>query len=208
MNLYYMSVSPLEDEAFFEKVYNRLPEHRKNKTDSMKFDKDKRLCAGAWILLENIFEKFSLNINDYELKNNEFGKPYFENCKLKFNISHSKNIVAVAVSENEIGVDVECIKKKHDGIADRFFHADEIEYLNSFSCEEYDVEFTKIWTKKEAYIKAIGTGFSTTLKSFSVFDSKSLSGNQIETYTVSENVIISVAYSDGTFGTVEKIELF
>ena len=80
------------------------------------------------------------------------GKPIFKSSPLFFSISHSENVVAVAVSEREIGVDVEKIREVRGGVAKRFFTESEIEYVGNDSAR-----FFEIWTKKEAYAKVKGT---------------------------------------------------
>lgn len=94
---------------------------------------------------------------------NKFGKPYISDSSddLQFNISHCDNIIVFAFSSgNEIGVDVEKIKTIEDmeGVADICFTPYEKEWLNR--TESVTETFYKIWTIKEAFIKAIGRGFS------------------------------------------------
>ena len=81
-----------------------------------------------------------------------YGKPYFKGLKvfhnIHFNISHSGNIVLCAVGNIEVGVDIEEIKGKQDGIVNRYFSKLEKEY-----CNLYNYGFYKIWTRKESYLK-------------------------------------------------------
>ena len=94
---------------------------------------------------------------------NEFGKPFIQDNKygLQFNLSHCDDLIVFAFSRgNEIGVDIERIKKMEDmeGVANLCFTKFETEWMkNSKSSIE---TFYKIWTIKEAFIKAIGRGFS------------------------------------------------
>ncbi|HKB85680.1 MAG TPA: 4'-phosphopantetheinyl transferase superfamily protein [Ignavibacteriaceae bacterium] len=94
---------------------------------------------------------------------NKFGKPYISDSggNLQFNISHCDNIIVFAFSSgNEIGVDVEKINmiEDMDGVADICFTQYEKDWLNR--TESKTETFYKIWTIKEAFIKAIGRGFS------------------------------------------------
>ncbi len=87
----------------------------------------------------------------------------------EFNVSHTRGLVVCAVSrDHEIGVDVERCDHKldHLGLARRFFHASETAILQDLPREAQRETFFQIWTLKEAYLKACGTGLSTPLDSF------------------------------------------
>jgi 4'-phosphopantetheinyl transferase len=102
------------------------------------------------------------------------GKPYLRDAdsyKLQFNLSHSENCVVYAVTLNgELGIDVEHIKELPDmnSIARRFFSEAEVADLEAVSSELRAESFYKCWTRKEAYIKAVGSGLSLPLDRFRV----------------------------------------
>lgn len=95
-----------------------------------------------------------------DIRTGEHGKPYIPNAP-HFNISHSGGIVMCAVSDEEIGVDIqeEVSPERAEKVARRYFAPDEQAELP---------RFTELWAKKEAYIKFTGMGLSTPLSSFSV----------------------------------------
>lgn len=98
------------------------------------------------------------------------GKPYIKNNPFYFNISHSKEVVLCGISKAPVGLDVE---KKTSGrikIAKRFFHEKEWEYLENIKEESADLEFIKLWTMKESYVKMTGDGLALGLSSFNVLD--------------------------------------
>ena len=65
----------------------------------------------AWLLLkEKALEEFDLDIDSLQLFYNEYGKPMFK--EFYFNISHSKNLIAVGLSKNLIGIDIQVIEGK------------------------------------------------------------------------------------------------
>ena len=99
---------------------------------------------------------------------NSYGKPFLENNKdYHFNISHTHNMIAAAVSNNPVGVDVEKVREIDLGIAKRFFTECELNYIEKYRNRTYE-RFFEIWTKKEAYIKYTGKGLSIPLNSFDV----------------------------------------
>ena len=89
--------------------------------------------------------------------------------KIKFNMSFSHDLMLVGISrQNDIGIDIEKVHEINDleNIAVNNFSSREFKYLNSTSDKRNT--FFKIWTRKEAFIKATGKGMYYPLKSFSV----------------------------------------
>lgn len=106
----------------------------------------------------------------------EHGKPAlaspWDKSQLRFNLSHSTGLALIAVSlRYEIGVDVEHLSRKvgqMKDIAKRFFAPGEYEKLCALPREELCRAFFSCWTRKEAYLKATGTGLAYSLKKFEV----------------------------------------
>lgn len=102
----------------------------------------------------------------------EFGKPALESeHSLRFNLSHSNEVALLAVAlDVELGVDVEHIRADFasEDIARRFFSRPEVDAFNALRQEERVAAFFRCWTRKEAYIKAIGKGLSQALDEFDV----------------------------------------
>ncbi len=90
--------------------------------------------------------------------------------QLQFNLSHSSNMAVYAFTLNHpIGIDIEKVQSEYNqAVADRFFSTQENEQLLQFSAHERIAGFYRIWSRKEAIIKAIGKGLSLPLTSFTV----------------------------------------
>ena len=101
-----------------------------------------------------------------------YGKPALASGHtLRFNLSHSNEVALLAVTlDAELGVDVEHIRPDFAGedIARRYFSRAEVDVFNRLPPEERVAAFFRCWTRKEAYIKAIGKGFSQALDAFDV----------------------------------------
>jgi 4'-phosphopantetheinyl transferase len=110
----------------------------------------------------------------------KFGRPHIKNvealvqqqgcCAITFNISHTRGLIALAVSQGrDLGVDVENVltRSVSTEIADRFFSPAEVEALHCFPKEHRQQRFFEYWTFKESYIKARGMGLSIPLDQFS-----------------------------------------
>lgn len=88
-----------------------------------------------------------------------------------FNLSHSGDLAVVAVTGHDaVGVDVEAVRPTADlaAVAATHFSPRERGALFALSPEAQGAAFFRLWTRKEAYIKAVGTGLSHPLEAFSV----------------------------------------
>ena len=101
-------------------------------------------------LLDKVLKK--INIID-EIVYNEYGKPYLKSNKIYFSLSDSKEYTVCAISDKEIGVDIEKITYKKR-VINKVCNSEEIKEINT------PEDFTKIWVKKESYSKLIGLGLS------------------------------------------------
>src|SRR5436190_2195168 len=112
---------------------------------------------------------------------NSYGKPFLiaadeRNDEVQFNMSHSGQIVVVAVTRGRhIGVDVEMMRplKDYASIATLNFTQEERAWIESVPSEYQQNAFFKSWARKEAVIKALGKGLSMPLNTF---DASILSG--------------------------------
>jgi len=101
----------------------------------------------------------------------EQGKPELEGGKLAFNVSHSGGWALIAVAtRGRLGVDLERVRPVHDmdGIAQTCFSEAELVSYHATAPEERQRVFFDGWTRKEAFIKALGGGLAVPLKSFTV----------------------------------------
>lgn len=102
----------------------------------------------------------------------ESGKPRLAEpgpLDLRFNLSHSGTRAVLAVTRGrEVGIDIEALRPIEDAIAERFFAPGEVAVLRSLPVTEREAAFFRCWTRKEAFIKALGDGFSRALDSFEV----------------------------------------
>jgi 4'-phosphopantetheinyl transferase len=103
------------------------------------------------------------------------GKPFLEAPLdaggLEFNLSNSDELALAAfVLGREIGVDVEFLRPMPDceQISERFFSASERQVLREIPGPRKEETFFNCWTRKEAYLKAVGEGLAAPLDSFDV----------------------------------------
>lgn len=160
-------VSPLEDPTVYNKIYEGITDFRKEKVDKLRFESGKRLSVGAEYILLYMLKKWGISKNEIEYEYGENGKPYLKNKNIYFNVSHSGTMVACAVSDVEVGIDIEKIKDTDYKIAKRFFAENENTLIDNQADDELKRDmFFRIWTMKESFIKATGLGMATDLRSF------------------------------------------
>ena len=88
---------------------------------------------------------------------NEYGKPLSDKCF--FNISHSKGVVILAISQkHDIGVDVEVIRNKDEDLVKYISSDEEYKFIKN------EIDFFSVWTNKESLVKCLGTGIRSQVK--------------------------------------------
>lgn len=98
----------------------------------------------------------NLTLENLIIERGENGKPYFKGeNEIFFNGTHSKDLIAVAMSDKFMGVDGEFVKKRNFlDIAKEYFSFNEYKLLKSSL--KLEIDFYTLWTLKEAYIKTFG----------------------------------------------------
>lgn len=95
----------------------------------------------------------------------EHGKPSLaERPELRYNISHADGITAAVISEFECGIDCEPVRAYRPNVMKRVFGKAEQAAINSAPEGERDLLFFRLWTLKEAYVKALGAGLTLPLR--------------------------------------------
>jgi 4'-phosphopantetheinyl transferase len=98
------------------------------------------------------------------------GKPYLASRGPYFNLSHSGKLALIGLASVELGLDVEKVRHLESltEIARKHFSPSEFEALSALQGDARELAFYRCWTRKEAYIKAIGEGLSMPLDIFDV----------------------------------------
>jgi len=144
-------------------------------------------AAAAHVVLRDILSWYlDRKPDQIEFRKNQFGKPFLVDAgpgRLEFNLSHSASLVTVALAlQRPIGVDVERIRPLPDLllVAEDHFAPPERALLAEASPPDRLRAFFTCWTRKEAYIKALGTGLSAPLNTFDASIPAGAPGRRIE----------------------------
>ena len=155
-------IDNLEDD-YPDSIESLLSADRREKILRLRSPEKKKASAIAYLLLRlALSETYGIN-ETVEFNYADKGKPLLKKYPhIHFNLSHSKTVVACAISNNEVGVDVQYITPVTDLLAKRVLTGQEYdEFKSSLIPDEY---FCEIWTIKESYLKLIGKGITTELR--------------------------------------------
>ena len=161
-----------------ERFYQTLSTDEKERSARFHFDKDRfDYIVGRGILRQLIGTYKKIDPSKIVFDYGKHGKPRITDAlqtsggQLEFNVSHSHGMALFAFAiDRELGVDIEQIRPLSDGhsIAERFFSKSEYEKFASVPPSLQSQAFFNCWTRKEAFIKAIGDGLTYPLDGFAV----------------------------------------
>lgn len=156
----------------YHSVPNFLSAEEKRRWNGFYFSQDKQTFYQSHNALRLILSQYlSEKPSEIKYEFTPFGKPYLKNKRLQFNLSHTDTMAVIAVTEDaDIGVDIEHVNRKveFDDLAMRFFCEAEYQKLVQLKPQEKRNAFFNCWTRKEAFIKAVGEGLSYPLNNFEV----------------------------------------
>jgi 4'-phosphopantetheinyl transferase len=134
-----------------------------------------RFTAGRAVLRHLLAGYLKVRPGEVSFRYSAHGKPSLAGSAadsgLRFNFSNAGGMALAAFAlEREVGVDLEELKRVADfaAISKRYFSPAENEALRALPPEPREAAFFTCWTRKEAYIKAVGEGLSIPLGSFDV----------------------------------------
>lgn len=134
----------------------------------------RRFIVARGILRQLLSNYLNISPKKIEFDYGDRGKPQLSkssNNSLQFNVSHSQEYALFGfASDRLIGVDIEYLREMPDAIkiARRFFSPPEFQLIASLDDQQQQKVFFKLWTAKEAYLKALGTGLAGSLNSIEI----------------------------------------
>lgn len=108
------------------------------------------------VLQEAFRRSFGISYQEDLVEKGEKGKPYYKKDGIFFNLSHTREMVAVACANLPVGVDIEQPRKISEAAIKRSCTAMERKILQNV--DNPQTEFLKYWTLKESYVKMTGEG--------------------------------------------------
>ena len=147
-----------------------LSDDELRRADTYRAEEDRvRFVAARAALRSALSEHRDVAPAAWRFETNEYGKPFVAGSALRFSVSHSGDLVAIAIAEGvEVGIDVEQLARGAEilRVAARFFTAEEQQELAA--ARDAELRAVELWTAKEALLKARGTGLHGTLAAASL----------------------------------------
>ena len=112
---------------------------------------------GQWATLQSWMMLRELGLPDLPWEYNEFGKPFLPDGPY-FSLSHCKTGIAVATDTQPIGIDIESYRDVSPELIEHTMNQAEQDKINA--SDDPIKTFIELWTRKEAYVKYLGTGIA------------------------------------------------
>jgi len=158
----------------YQDVIRYIPVEEQIRAEKFHFKEDRDTFVFSHAYLRIILA-LKLNIKPDKIRfiRDAFNKPMLEGLEYNFNITHTKNAFAIALSQYyNVGIDLENISRKADlsSIVKSYFSTGDQNYIEDPKGNSTE-RFFLLWTRKEALLKAIGVGITTDLTQYDVCNS-------------------------------------
>ncbi|MBQ7513663.1 MAG: 4'-phosphopantetheinyl transferase superfamily protein [Prevotella sp.] len=136
-----------------------LSQQRREQCLRFKHDIGRNTCAAAYLLLiEGLRQEYGITEPPL-LAYGEHGKPYIVGRPdIHFNISHCSQAAICVLSDKPVGVDIEGFRRYRESLMR--YTMNDAEQRQILQAQRPDVEFTRLWTMKEAVVKRSGEGIA------------------------------------------------
>lgn len=154
IKIWYLNIHDITEDAFTQQL-SRVPKGLRNEVTRFHFLKDQKFRLFGKLIVEQFHLSHSMAFHWSRWQLSKYGKPFLTGG-LNFNISHSGDYVCVAFSNKDVGIDLEQITPIDLDSVLQYLHEDEREYISEAKIP--NEAFFKVWTRKEAFLKAKGCG--------------------------------------------------
>jgi 4'-phosphopantetheinyl transferase len=159
-----------------ESAKDSLSDDERVRANRFIFERDRnRYIVARGELRRLLGQRMRMPPEDIEFRYGAHGKPEIQNGlskeDLRFNVSHCEDVAIYGFTRGRrIGIDVEAIRHLPDAddVAARCFSARELEDYRALDSSEKHTGFFNCWTRKEAFVKAVGEGLGYSLGDFDV----------------------------------------
>jgi 4'-phosphopantetheinyl transferase len=166
----------LQEQSTIPPLFALLSADERERSARFVFERDRNRFVASRAILRLIIARYrSMKPAEIVLAYDSYGKPSLspdQNLNgLSFNLAHSGDRAVYAFARNvQVGIDIEQLRNDLPvlELAERFFSPRERTALRSLPKDERREAFFRCWTRKEAYLKALGQGLSVPLERFTV----------------------------------------
>ena len=177
-----------------QQVLAFLPSWRRERVLAYKQESRQMESALAYIELSRALALRGLQDIKPHFEYNEHGKPYLSTYpNLHFSISHCSQAVGCILSEMPCGLDIERVRRASPSLISKTMNQGEVKQISSSSHPE--VEFIRLWTRKEAVFKLLGTGITDDMQNI-LLRAEALHIHIISTVNPARGYVLSTAYQE------------
>jgi 4'-phosphopantetheinyl transferase len=174
--------APLDGPPSYAELLSADEQERANR---FLFEKHRNRFVNARGILRTILGNYlGSSPKELRFRLQKGGKPELHNeetqARLRFNLAHTGDLAIYALAlDHEIGIDLERVRPYAEAlpIANRFFSKQEYDWLLGQPLELRNFCFFRLWTRKEAYLKASGDGLRLPLNQFTILPDQSSAGD-------------------------------
>lgn len=167
LRLFAINNTAFNDDGLFKKYLALADGERRQKVNALVPREKKNASLAAGAILPLALKRCGI-CGEISVERSRYGKPRLISPQgVFFNLSHSGEWTVAAVSDSEVGVDIQQVGTANMRLAQRFFTDAEYRQIAEAGGNAADC-FYRLWTVKEAYLKALGTGLNRPLNSFAV----------------------------------------
>jgi 4'-phosphopantetheinyl transferase len=188
-----------------QKLAQTLAEDESQRARRFHFEQDRRRFVVGRGQLRSILSAYiGCTPSSVKFTYGSKGKPALPG--LQFNVSHSHELALCAISaKREVGVDLEYLRPMPEAVqlAKRFFSRAEHDLIQALPAEEQASVFFRLWTGKEAYLKATGQGLSHPLDQVEIIStrdswalSEALPGWFMQSFTPTPDYLAALVVED------------
>ncbi len=159
-NLYILDLRTRPPAQWKQLLPTLLPDRQQRVKACRKEIDQARITFSGW-LMQYALEQAGIPRSRQQFTENDFGKPLLVDGSCHFSLSHSGPWVVCATADSPVGVDVE-LPRCSAAVAQRFFHPEEVALADDPD------QLCRLWTAKEAFVKALGVGITIPLNRFRV----------------------------------------
>ncbi len=158
LKLYIADCDELADGQKFNKYYSLADGVRRGKVDAL-CGAARRASLGAYALLGLALAEWGYGMGEWRTE--ACGKPRFADPELPFfSLSHSGRYALCALSDGEVGCDIQKMRPFDERVAGRIMTAGELALFRTLGGRQAEEYFYRLWTVKESYVKYTGEGLS------------------------------------------------
>lgn len=174
LKIYFLEV-PLDPAPEIERIlYPLISARRRKAIDDIREEVDRRLRVCGYALLRVTMSEIArLPNRKLHFSEDAFGKLHFLGpSDIHFNLSHTRHAVILGLSSEVIGVDIEKPNQADRLVANEVFTPNEKQYIFS-TRQSADERFNEVWTRKEAFAKRTGLGWTPDLRFVDILSGES-----------------------------------